>query len=172
MADSNQTVDDENDRAESTQGTVNQHNEASNKPIWASIVETIVIFLYHTFCLVVWRPFKFMFLREGILDKDLARVDLVLDLAIAINDLLDDFAYPPVHPPEDLDGIDRIVWRIRNKEWWREKAWRCRCWLKRVGRRNPLVIHGPVVDDPNLSAEESTAAFNALVRKYGLAAPG
>lgn len=75
-------------------------------------------------------------LRSGFRDEDLAILDMHQYWMIVINRGVEDVALPPVNILEDLQVIDRIIWRITNQEWWEERIYRG--WVK---------IKGVVVDE-------------------------
>lgn len=90
------------------------------KPWLAYVVECPVILIYRVVCLLwptwIWE-------QSGTRDKELAAMDLDAYWNDIFGDAADELAYPLVRVPSDLEGIDRIVWRLSSYDWWVVKAW-------------------------------------------------
>lgn len=69
----------------------------------------------------IWPAWIFEY--KGTRDKEPAELDLDAYWNEVINDAMEDLAYPLVHVPDELEGIDRIIWRLRSYDWWEVKAW-------------------------------------------------
>jgi hypothetical protein len=83
--------------------------------------------------------------RKGIYDAELAEMDLFNAYMQIVLDVTEKYAYPRVHVPDDLEGRDRILWRLENPLWWRQLAWDCYRKTKRMFRwtkRPPIMYVG------------------------------